>query len=89
MSSFNTSACPWSAACISALVPRSLSLAFTSAPCWSSTFTASTWPERAASISGRRPSGSASLASAPPFSSAWTTAASPRVAASHSGVAPL
>ena len=65
-----TSAWPWSAACINAVVPRASSFAFTSAPPSSSARTASTCPERAASISGLRPSGSCSLASAPLLSSA-------------------
>ena len=62
-----TSAWPWSAACINAVVPRASSFAFTSAPPSSSARTASTCPERAASMSGLRPSGSCSLASAPLF----------------------
>ena len=86
INAFNMSAWPWSAACINAVVPRSVSLAFTSAPCSSNACAASTCPERAASISGRRPSGNGSLASAPPLSNARITAASPRVAASHSGL---
>src|SRR5687767_7217640 len=58
-------------------VPRSVSLALTSAPRSISTVIASTWPVLAAAISGVRPRGSFSLASAPAASSAPITAASP------------
>jgi len=87
-SSFTIS--PWlcDAAHISADWPPQLSLRFTWAPCFSSTFAASTRPERAAAIRAVWPEGFGESGSAPALSSASRIGALPTVAASIMADAP-
>ena len=82
------SACPSAAAHISAVCPRQLSFALTSAPCASSVLTAAGMPVRAAVMSAVSPSDCVAFGFAPAFSSSSRTAALPFVAASDSGGTP-
>ena len=73
---------------MSAVCPRQLSFALTSAPCASSVFTAAGMPVRAAVMSAVSPSDCVAFGLAPAFSSSSSIAALPLVAASESGGTP-